>query len=472
MDTEPSPVPKPSAGQVPQAPQSTGRPWTRADAPPPPPLPPALNAQPPSYVPDWRTLLAIFAAAIALRAALCGLSLWRGDLTLTQFAAIRDGDQYLALIQAWLGNFEPLHALGPETVAYTRRLLLFPLYPAIAALAHGGLHLPLAVAALVPNWLMAGLIAVLSARIFNDRRVGWAMAILTPSFLVTSVLISAEATCLLFSLLALDLARRDRPSSAVLAGIALALAGLGRPVALFAALGLFVMALVSGRARRGALIGLVAAAVYGLGMIAVQWRFDTIMHSAADSLTAYAETDAAYGSGSLLTTPFDSLLHTPKAYNVAFWKIAYVYLHVVAVLLGCAAMLWHVDAASVRDGSRRFVVAMALWLWGNTLFVLCIGDRWGFDEFHRFILPALPPLLWALRPLLPDGRRPWGTWAWAPIAIASLGVGYFSLADGFDNARGKIPVADAPAVTQPAAPDIAPEVGPGIEPQMNADELR
>lgn len=450
---------------------------TPADRPAPPSLTPAAPAaspgQPPakladtilprpSHAPDWRTLLAVFAAAVALRAALCGLSLWRGELTLMQFAAIRDGDQYLALIQAWLGNFEPLHALGADTVAYAQRLLLSPLYPALAALAHGGLGLPLAVAALAPNWLFAGFTAALSARVFNDRRVGWAVAILTPSFLLTSVLISTEATCLLFSLLALDLARRERSSHAVLAGIALGLAGLGRPVALFAAMGLFVMALASGRARRGAAIGLVAAAVYALGMLTVQWRFGSVL----DSVSAYAQADAAYGSGGLLAAPFTSLLHTPGAYNVPAWKVAYIYAHVAAVLFACAWMLWDIDAASARDGSRRFVIAAALWLWGNTLFVLCVGDRWGFDEFHRFITPALPPLLWALRSLLPGGRRLWGTWLWAPIAVASLGLAYFGLADGFDNVRAPMPASPA-AVTQPVVP-ATPESGP----QMNADELR
>ncbi len=384
----------------------------------------------PAFVPTARALLAMFLAAVALRGALAGLSMWAGDLTLPQFASIRDGRQYLAIIQAWLGDDAALHALGPDAAHYTRRLLLFPLYPAVAALLHGGFGLPLALAALLPNWLLAGLIAPLGARIVNDSRVGWALAVLTPSFLLTSVLISTEAMCVVFALLALGLARDDRP---VPAGIALALAGLGRPVAVFAALGVFVMMLARGRARRGALIGVIALVVYALGMAIVQWRFGPVLAS----VQAYTESEAAYAGGGLLAAPFWSLLNTPRAFHVAAWKVGYIYLHVVIVLAGCVWMLWHIDTA--RGLMRRMAIALALWLWGNTLFVLCVGDRWGFDEFHRFITPALPPLVWALRDLLPSGRRWWGAWLWIPIALASLALAYFGLADGFANVRALVP---------------------------------
>jgi hypothetical protein len=384
----------------------------------------------PSFRPTNRALLGMFLAAVALRAALAVLSMWAGDLTLLQFASIRDGSQYLAIMQAWLGHDTALHALGPDAAAYTQRLLVFPLYPAVAALFHGGFGLPLEWAALLPNWLLAGLIAPLGARILNDSRVGWALAVLTPSVLLSSVLISSEAVAVAFALLALALARDDRPMPA---GIALALAGLGRPVALFAALGIFVMMLARGRARRGALLGLTALVAYALGMAIVQWRFGPVLAS----VQAYTESEAAYGGGGLLAAPFWSLIDTPRSFNVAPWKVGYIYLHVVIVLVGCVWMLWHLDTARGRE--RHLALALALWLWGNTLFVLCIGDRWGFDEFHRFITPALPPLLWALRDLLPSGRRLWGAWLWVPIALASLAMAYFGLADGFAGVRALMP---------------------------------
>ena len=370
-----------------------------------------------SHHPTGRHLLAIGLTAILLRLALCLASMHLGGLTLTQFAELRDGEQYMAVAHAWLGDFDALTALGKEDAAYAMRL--FPLYPAVMGLLHG-LGIPMALAALLPNWIITGLIAAAAAVLFGDRRVGWAMALLTPSFLLNSVLISTEAMSLLLCLAAILSGRRGRW---LLAGFAFGLAGLARPVAIFAALGYFVMQLGRKQAKQGVLTGLIAAAAFAAGLGLVHLRFG----DALASFTTYAQNQQAYG-GQLLAWPFQSLITTPMHFNVATWKIAYVWLHVLATLGACTLMIRRVATAADTQ-QRTFEWMIAIWLWTNTLFVLCVGDRWGFDEFHRFIVPALPALFWPYAAILPRSR--W-SWLWVPITAVSLAFAYQGLSHGFD----------------------------------------
>jgi len=63
-----------------------------------------------------------------------------------------------------------------------------------------------------------------------------------------------------------------------------------------------------------------------------------------------------------------------------------------------------------------------VWLLGNTAFVLCIGDKWGFECFPRFTVPAMPAFFWSIRRILPRG-----VWPWTAIAVVSAAIAIFSV---------------------------------------------
>jgi len=348
-----------------------------------------------------RELLAMAGVAIALRLVLFLMATSVTGTGLADYAGAADGYQYQAYSRAWLGDMAELDAHP-----YYRRL--FPGYPGlIALLTLAGVPAP--VAALLPSWLACGAVAALSAIAFGDRRIGWAAATLTPSYIFSGSLICTEAMCLLFSLMGILLTRRGRP---VAGGLAFGLGGLFRPVAVFAMLGTAARELLERRWQRSAAVTATAGLTVAAGLGALAWRFgDPLM-----SLHRYTEDPQAYG-GDILTWPFASLLGTPLSTPVAPWKIAFVALHVVAALGGCAWIAREVLTA--RGTGRTAALEPALWLGGNTLYVLCIGNVWGFHDFPRFLIPALPPLFYAWRRLLPE--RPW---IWLATGALSLALAF------------------------------------------------
>jgi hypothetical protein len=344
-----------------------------------------------------RHLLAMAALALGLRIALCALATAATGTGFSDYARAADGYQYLDYAHAWRGDMAEL-----ESHPLYRRL--FPGYPAlIAALSAAGVPEP--AAALLPSWLAAPAVAVLAALVFGDRRIGWAMAALTPAYVFSGSLISTEALCLLLSLAGMLLAQRR---AAAAAGLAFGLGGLFRPVAVFAMLGTAAREAVLGRRRAAAELVLVAGAAVAAGFAAVAWRFGDALMTARQSARAFG--------GEIFTWPFMSLVTTPVTTPVAAWKLAYVGVHAACVLAGCA---WAVRqwrrAATVQE--RGMAALAACWLLGNTLYVLSIGNVWGFHDFPRFIVPALPALFWVSRAWLP--RRPA---VWAAIGLVCLGL--------------------------------------------------
>jgi len=236
---------------------------------------------------------------------------------------------------------------------------------------------------------------------------GWAAAVLTPSFIFSGSLLSTEAMCLLFSLLGI-LQARDSTRRALAAGLAFGLGGLFRSVAVFAMLGAVAVDIAAGRRRQALMVTAVAGLTIAAGLTALQWRF-------GDALMTVRWNSRGYG-GEILTWPFKSLLTTPLTTPVAAWKIAFVALHVAAALGGCLLAARALRAAQMGE-ERELALSAAVWLWGNTLYVLCIGSVWGFHDFPRFLIPALPPLFWAWRRFLPT--RPW---IWVVVGAISLAL--------------------------------------------------
>lgn len=284
-------------------------------------------------------------------------------------------------------------------------------YPAlIAALGAIGVSIPYAALAL--NWVASGAAAALTAVLFDDWRLGWAMVLLTPSYLMYSTTVMSEPTLLALTVAGLVIARRESPG---MGGVLLGAAGLVRPMACFAVVGQ-AATMMGAKVRSVVILCVTAAVVVFAGYFALHQWTGTPLFGAR----VYATDARAYG-GHLFGLPFESLIMTPMRQHVASWKIVYIWLHVLVTLVACGLLVTEMRRA-VETVDQRNAQLCAAWLVANTVFVLCIGSIWGFHEFHRFILPALPPLLWVFRRWYP--RRPL---PWAVIGAASFGLALFGV---------------------------------------------
>ena len=157
-------------------------------------------------------------------------------------------------------------------------------------------------------------------------------------------------------------------------------------------------------------IGLLSAAIVASGVIGVKLLL-------GDALRSYHVQSSEHGpyEGQLLTMPFRSLLTTPLIHDVPLWKTVYTWGCVAFSLLSCFLLLRQWLHASRTKTDSGWLPLAAPWAIGNTGFTLCLGGIWGFHEFHRFMVPALPALLLAYRNVLP--RKPG-----ALLLVASLSV--------------------------------------------------
>jgi hypothetical protein len=348
--------------------------------------------------PTASRLTAVAATAVLLRVLLFVVASHLGGWTIDSFASLRDGPSYMHIAAAILGD-------SSQVTAYDRRVFLG--YPTIIA-AVSVLGIPIPIAALMINWVCAGATAVLSAVLFRDMRVGWAVALFPPSYLTYSTLVMNESSLLAFSVGGLVLARKGRPVSG---GLLLGFAGLVRPVACFAVLGMMTERLARKRQRDALLVGAVSALVVLSGYLILQSRSG----NALVGVQTYVSDERAFG-GQPFALPFQSLLLTPVRHSVPLWKVAYAWSYVALTIAGCILAVREVRGGAVEDHDRNLLAAT--WLISNTLFVLCIGNVWGFHDFNRHILAALPALMWTFRAWARRGRIAMFT---ASVSVA-LGV--------------------------------------------------
>jgi hypothetical protein len=353
-------------------------------------------AAPPSDDPSIRDLVAIGAFAVALRAAFAAAMVAATDLNLSDWPNLRDGPSFIRIAAALQGNPEGL-------VAFDRRVFLG--YPfAIAAL--GRLGLPLPVAGLLLSWVGTGVAAAASGALFRSRSVGWALAALLPSHVMYSSLVMSEAFLLALCAGGLLAAERGR---SVLGGALLGYATVVRPVAVFAMLG---YALASWRwpaSRRARVVLGVGVLVAAVGyVLASLWSGDPLVNMRQHSRVF---------RGRMFQWPFEALIVTPLLRSVPAWKLAYVYAHAALAISGCVVL-----GRAVRRGGSAIDWLTGGWLAGNTVFALCVGSFAGFHEFHRFILPALPALIWAHRRVLPRSSTTWAMCVAASVSLAGFGV--------------------------------------------------
>lgn len=334
----------------------------------------------------------MFAAAIALRVAVFLTMTLVFGFSLKRYSEWADGKSYLWMAQAYAGS--------PPSYLREYDHRVFPGFPAILAIVFM-LKLPLAWTALGISWICSGLSAVFTARLFNDRRMGWAMVTLTPQYVLNGSMVMTESIMMALMLGGLLLAQRKQNW---LGGIVAGISGLVRPMACFAVLGQCVHEIRARRWRPALTYGGVAALTVALAMVVLQWKTG----DALQGPRVYASHDWAYG-GHMFDWPFHSLVATIFGEKMRLWKLTYILLHVPLVLYACV-VLWK-RYRREHDVPDALVNLMGPWLWGNTLFVVCVGSHWALLQFARFILVALPPLLWVYLPYLPRRPRGWILWA-------------------------------------------------------------
>jgi Gpi18-like mannosyltransferase len=273
---------------------------------------------------------------------------------------------------------------------------VFPGYPILIAITHTLTRLPISLSALAVTFISAGVAAALAAMLFDDPRIGWAVAFAMPHVWINMSLAMGEAPALALETLGLWLARNGQ---AIPAGMIFGLGGLTRPVALFALAASFLERLARGRAGRGLVTIVAAGVVFAAGMLLIRTLNGSFLHGVRE----YSNSRRAY-SGQLFAWPFSSILWIAFHGHVGFWRWIYIMAHVLLCLGGCAAL--------ARKNSPTDLLAF-IWLSLNTLFVLCIGlgvGAWGFYHFPRFTIPALPALAWSWRRFLPAAA-----WVYIPL---------------------------------------------------------
>jgi hypothetical protein len=90
--------------------------------------------------------------------------------------------------------------------------------------------------------------------------------------------------------------------------------------------------------------------------------------------------------------------------TVGMGRVIYIWAHVLVVFAACFLGVRQL-VGSGKINSLDLIAA--IWLVSNTLFVLCVGNVWGFQCFHRFEVPALPAVFWLLRRMLPVRLVSW-----------------------------------------------------------------
>lgn len=347
-----------------------------------------MNNRPEPETATRRELGWMFVGSIALRVAiLLAVTLVFG-VSFKRYSEWADGKSYLWMAQAYAGS-------PPSWLReYDHRV--FPGFPALLAVAYL-MKLPLAWTALVITWVSSGLSAVFAARLFKDRRMGWAMVTMTPQFVLNGAMVMTESIMMATMLGGLLLARQRRNW---LGGLIAGFSGLVRPMACFAVIGQMLSEIRAKRWRTAISYGGCAALTVVVAMALLQWKTG----DALQGPRVYANNDWAYG-GHMFDWPFHALIFTIFHEKMRWWLMAYILVHVPLVLFACV-VLWRKYRLD-KSQPEALVNLMAPWLWGNTLFVLCVGSHWALLQFARFILVALPPLLWVFLPYLPRRPRGW-----------------------------------------------------------------
>ena len=384
-----------------------------------------------------RELFAIFLAAVAIRCVAFTVMGLKAH-NLAGFAYLSDGSAYI-------DNAKRINGDGMPS-PYDQRV--FVGLPWLIAMTHK-LGMPYLPAAAGIGLIVPGLMCVLAARVLHDRRIGWAMAVLPPHWILDTAAVMNESlmlTLCLAAMLALRWAmagdeglrrgdacvarhgtiadanphpqpndprggrRRRRPYKStafapVLAAFAFAAAGIVRPMACFTVVGAIAMLLQAKRPRKAVMLAIDTLVLLALLFLAFKGAY----WNPLDNARAY-DTQALAYNGQVFTYPFGSFVdavHTRGPLNKSVIYKTATMLVAVAVL-AIAFVKW--------KHHRRPLDAWAVTWWGTNLaFAACIGSHWGVDIAQRSLMWAAPAAYWTLRDYLPT--RWYTRLAWAALAV-------------------------------------------------------
>ena len=353
------------------------------------------STEPTLALPSSRSLWAMAVVAITLRLAITLIAARLGHVSLEQEVYHGDGYGYVHYARFILGQI-------PALTDYERRI--FPGTPAaIALLLPTGM--PEWLAGALPGWTGAAAACSGAAMLFADRRVGWLMAFFPPDSLMATTLVASEGVMLGFAVWGVI---RFLKGDSATAGLLFGLAVIARPMACFAALACLVSA-VSDRRWRSALIALLGTSCIVIS--ALLWehlRFGNSLQSAV----SYRDEPSAYG-GAIFDWPLRSLLYYSRHSGAGAAKFLFVWSHVAFAVITIGLLL----RRHLADRSHALSRIALLWTAGNVAFCLCVGSIWGYLCFPRFLMPSLPPMVWAIDRWLP---RRW--YAWSVVAMPSIGL--------------------------------------------------
>jgi hypothetical protein len=340
-----------------------------------------------------REALVLFAWGTALPLVIFVAGFLKSGESIADFVEHSDAFSYVAVANMVLtGERSPFP--WDERVYWGWALLLVPF---------GALGLNLYYSCIGLGIVMGGLVPVLFHALVRNWRLSLLLAMFPPAWLMADSYGLSEPAYLFFILLSLWLffSRRIYTSA-----WAMALAAAVRPTAVFAWMGIAVV-LIRRRAW-GTLIGW--SALCGLGPLLCiglnqayykAWNRQSDLHGKPQNipLDVIQKVAPDGNTRTYLNVPFKALIETPFVYKVPAWKIAYIYAHVLAVLLASALAI-----RCAFDGTEWGLV-MAVWAILNTLFVVSAGPFWGFQSFDRYCIWALPAYLYVCRSWIPTRYR-------------------------------------------------------------------
>ena len=343
--------------------------------------------------PTRRDLFLILVVALALRGVvMIVMGLKAHDLPHLPYRS--DGGAYVA-------NAQRINGEGMPT-AYDQRV--FVGYPWLIAMTHR-VGLPYGWGAMALGIGCAGLLCAATAAVFGDRRVGWAMAVLPPHWVLDTSAVLNESLMLLLCVAAFAAVMRRERGWLVAAAALFAAAGMVRPMACFATLGAIAM-LVDARLYRRA-----GALAFGTGaaLLILLVAFAALYWNPLDNARQYNAQPLAY-NGRLITFPFGAFVDYARTRGLAHVNLIYKagYLFAAVVVLATGVRVW-------RTTRRPLDAGMAVWWGTNLLFVLCIGSHWGVDIAQRAIMWAAPAAYWITRDWLPTRWQTRLAWALLPV---------------------------------------------------------
>jgi hypothetical protein len=347
------------------------------------------------------------AIAVAARIVLLGIALGASDST-TAFLTRSDARAYVAVARMLRTGERPPVAWD-ERVFWGWPLCFFTL----------GTDQGLGRTCLVLGVVFASLVPPLIYRLTDNFRLALLLSLFPPSWLMHSCLGMSEPAYLFTLLVAILLFFSGRIQ---LSGLALALAALNRPTAVFVWMGL--AALLVRRRQWGTLLSWAALSALGPaitiglnGHYYADWFRQAHLHGAPTNMSAYKakqpgheEATRTYGS-----VPFKALLITPLKFPVPAWKIAFIYGHLIAVLTATGL-------AVRRLGRSEPDFVLGVWAIANTCFIVSTGPYWGFHSFDRYSTWALPAYGYFLWPLVPKRLGALEVLAAASFGMALVGL--------------------------------------------------